>query len=501
MRLVGGAGASSEFDWKEKKAQVQGDLQGKLVLCEGKVTAQWAAPSLKGWMIELAGEDLGAVRFLIELSLYGFAGAKVVASGAVGITLEQGKQVAKAIKNEPKQSFAKLMHPRANLPKFDPMAPYEATPKDLNGVKAELDAFAGVEAGLTPAGKIQWLPPQEKDFVSFAEVSATVAANAGAGISASLAVYYAGGKFRVRAAARLCWGLGAKGAVEFTVDGTKIAEFTKWLHYQLLHAGFRKMLNIHQQAFQQFSQLLVLLINDGHLPGDTTDVEALAENVDDEFRRLETQMEVAEQRNALVNNINRGPHWLVHATPETRGMLLYQITRHGLPSHARDLPGLEGSVLDPEIHYMPTHKKAVCTIMKTVQTAKEWDNVMQHMTHDGTKGLKSSGECEGDVLRFLNNGVRLSDLPSVFERLNRSISVVEPVSNKKGSGNTYLDDYLKCRGRLIDKFPQGYKVAALDTPEFEMLAALDGSRHPQFAVIETACVGEAFAGDPGSSVA
>lgn len=506
LRLVGCAGANADIDWKGKKAQIQGNLQGKLVLCEGKITGQWAAPSLKGWMMELAGEDLGAIRFLIEVSLYGFAGAKVVASGAVGITLEQGKQVAKAIKNEPKESFAKLIDPKANLPKFDARAPYDSA-NDLNGVKFELDAFAGVEAGITPAGKIQWLPPQEKDFVSFAEVSATIAGNAGAGLSASLAVYYFGGKFRVRAAARLCWGLGAKGALEFTVDASKIGEFVKWLHYQLLHAGFRKMLNIEQLAFRRLSQLLILLINEGYLPVDAKNIQRAADDIDTAFQKLNASLEIAQQRNALVNNINRSPHWLVHATPETRGMLLYQITRHGMPSHARNLPEIGGSLVNPEVHYLPNHKKAVCTIIKTIQTAAEWDNVMQHMTAEGIKSSRASGQNEGDVVRFLNNGLSLAeDLPSIFDAMNRMVpppagQPTNDKSDKPSSGNSHLDDYLKCRGKLMDKFPKGYKVAVLDTPAFDMLAAMDGNYHPQFAEIQTACIGEAYSGDPGSSLA
>jgi hypothetical protein len=79
LRLVGGAGASAEIDWAKKKAQIQGSMQGKFVLCEGKVTGRWAVPSLKGWMMALGGEDLGAIRFVIECELYGFAGAKVTA--------------------------------------------------------------------------------------------------------------------------------------------------------------------------------------------------------------------------------------------------------------------------------------------------------------------------------------------------------------------------------------------------------------------------------------
>jgi hypothetical protein len=63
----------------------------------------------------------------------------------------------------------------------------------------------------------------------------------------------------------------------------------------------------------------------------------------------------AKDRQAIVNNINRTQDWLKYATPETRGMLLYQIMRHGTPSHLRDVPSVgtsKGAWYDPEIHYL-----------------------------------------------------------------------------------------------------------------------------------------------------
>ena len=182
-------------------------------------------------------------------------------------------------------------------------------------------------------------------------------------------------------------------------------------------------------------------------------------------------------------------------------MLLYQITRHSLASHARDLPSVGGSLLDPEIHYMGTHKKAVVTIMKTVLTASGWDNTMQHMSREGTKSARDAGKNEGDVLRFLNNGISLAHLPPLFSALNETGPVMKPVSDKTGTGNEYLVQYLKMRGKLLDKFPKGYRIASLDSPAFDLLASMDGLRHPTFGDVQTAGLGEAFSGDPGSSIA
>jgi hypothetical protein len=507
LRLVAGAGASSALDWKAKKAEIQGNLQAKLVLCEGKTVARYAFPSLKGWMMQFGGEDLGAIRAVVTCELYGFAGAKLVATGTAGVSLDGLKQVLVGIKPDPKaQSMAGQLDGKRRLPTFDPVSAYEKMPADLNGVKAEIDAFAGVEGGITPGGALQWLPPTEKEFVSFAEISGTVAGTAGAGFNGKVYVFLAAGKFRVRVAAGVCLGVGAKGAIEFTVNAEKLFQFVKWVHYQLLNAGVRNLVYITEQAFMGLSRLLLLLIQEGVeiIDGKSSAqarmsdayrlVDGIAANIDERFGRWLKAMDQAQVRNQLVNNINRKPQWLVHATPETRGMLLYQITRHGMPSHLRDTPGMQLSGLNPEIHFLPTHKEAINNIMATVQTAKEWVNVMEHMTADGDKSTIAAGNQEGDVIRFLNNGLSLvENLPSLMLAVNQRKEV-------KDTGNALLDAYLKMRNLVRNDFPKGYQVVRLDTPHLDIRLPSNGREHPSFAVIQTAELGEAYAGDPGVGV-
>ena len=507
LRLVAGAGASTTWDWKAKKAEIQGNLQAKVVLCEGKTVARYAFPSLKGWMMQFGGEDLGAIRAVVTCELYGFAGAKLVASGTAGVSLDGLKQVIVGIKPDPKaQSMADQLDAKRRLPKFDPISVYEKMPADLNGVKAEIDAFAGVEGGITPGGALQWLPPTEKEFVSFAEISATVAGTAGAGFNGKVYVFLAEGKFRVRVAAGICLGIGAKGAIEFTVNAEKLFQFTKWVHYQLLNAGVRNLVYITKAAFLALSQLLLLLIQEGVAAIDgkppakakSSDayrlVEEITADIDLRFTFWLKAIDQAQVRNQLVNNINRKPQWLVHATPETRGMLLYQITRHGIPSHMRDTPGIQFSGLNHEIHFLPAHKEAVNHIMATVQTAKEWANVMEHMTADGEKSTMAAGKNEGDVIRFLNNGLSLAEnLPSLMLDVNQRKEVKE-------TGNALLDAYLKLRNQVRNDFPKGYQVVRLDTPHLDIRLPIDGREHPSFGMIQTAELGEAYAGNPGVGV-
>jgi hypothetical protein len=508
LRLVAGAGASAAVDWKAKKAEIQGNLQAKVVLCEGKATARYAFPSLKGWMMKLGDDELGALRAVVSCELYGFAGAKLVASGAAGVSWQGVKQVVVGIKPDPKaKSLSSQMDPKRRLPVFDPVSPYEKMPDDLNGVKADIDAFAGVEAGITPGGQLQWLPPTEKEFVSFAEVSLSLSGTAGLGFNGKVYVYLAGGKFRVRIAAGLCLGIGGKGALEFTVNAEKVFQFVKWVHYQLLNAGVRQLVYITREAFQALSQLLLLLIQEGIgvLDGKTAEqarlsesyqrIEKLCATIDDQFGNWLKQIDQAKVRDQLVQNINRQPQWLVHATPETRGMLLYQITRHGLPSHMRDTPSVSLSGIDLEVHFLETHKEAIVNIMATATTAKTWLNVMEHMSARGMKSKQPSGKNEGDVIRFLNNGYSLADdLPSLMQSVNHRKAV-------KNTGNKHLDAYLKMRNTVRNDFPKGYTIARLDTPHLDILLPNDGREHPSFAMIQTAELGEAYSGSPGASLA
>ncbi|MCW7538458.1 hypothetical protein OOT46_11465 [Aquabacterium sp. A7-Y] len=481
LRLVGGAGLSAEVDWK-KKVQVQGNLQGKLVLYEQKYTRRWAVPSLNGWLMCFSGIDLGAIRFTMEVQLAGFIGAKATLAGSVGVTFDQGKAAFQAMRRDRSDSVAEAVDTRTGLPKFEPAALNSKPPKDLNGAKFDVDAFAGIEGSITPAGKLQWLPPEEKAFVSFAELSVTGGVNAGAGAKAELTIYYANGKFMVKASARLCWGVGAKGAVDFAVDPAKMAQFVAWFYYQLLHAGFKILVYVGREVFDALSKVLFLVIaEDGDIGRQ---LKASVKAIDEQFNTVLRSYENAEKRARLIAGINKLPHWLVHATPETRGMLLYEITRHSTFSHFRAFPGLAGSDRsDVQVHYLDSHKQAIINILKPVQIVDEWNNVMQHMTRDGQKDdQRPRGQNEGEVMRFLNNGVSLTeDLNQLIRNIN---TPAKPGGEK--TGNHYLDEFLKMRKALLKEFPKGYKAQLNGTPAWSVYAMKDGMVHSHFALADPA---------------
>ncbi|KAG0921936.1 hypothetical protein G6F31_020112 [Rhizopus arrhizus] len=112
----------------------------------------------------------------------------------------------------------------------------EKPPETLNGMQVNAEAFVGVEAGLTPAGELQWLPPQQGTPVTLAKLSLDTAGSAGVGAKAQLYVYYAKGRFRIKVSARLCLGIGCRGALDFVVGVEGMLEFAKqrsWLPGQV----------------------------------------------------------------------------------------------------------------------------------------------------------------------------------------------------------------------------------------------------------------------------
>jgi len=172
--------------------------------------------------------------------------------------------------------------------------------------------------------------------------------------------------------------------------------------------------------------------------------------------------------------------WLLYATPMTRGLLLYSITRHDWMTHMQNPAGVEG-VLDPQMHYLPDHKKAVIRVVKGITLTSEWEAMFQHMTAEGEPSDEEPGKLEGDVIKFLNYGVSLSD--------DLKGQVIDPI-NAEGKapsgqlGNSYLEQFLAHRNRLLGSFPKGYELADLQMMDVDALLALDGRDAPTFASLD-----------------
>lgn len=484
LRAVGGASASGSAEWNPKEGDIElsggFDVSGKLILCEGNIETRMAIPSKEGWRLhakfEAAGEiDLGAIRFIVSCDFYGFTGVKASLAGSASIKFEGGSQKLVAASRAPRQTASTMWDAANKQRKFDVERSYEPVEvMDANSnTKADIgvNAFAGAEVGVTPAGSIEWLNPEVKDFRSFAKVSGTIAGSAGAGFSGSFYIFYQGGKFKVRAQAALCFGLGGKGGMEFEIDSGLILEFARLLSYQLLHSEFRTLVYIQGAAFAAISQLSVLVL------GKDSKITQSLSQIEGVYIDFINYIDTDEKRLALAKRIisKRDDDWLKYATPEAKGMLLYQLTRFAWLSHTEDLPSARvRSIIPIDIDFdlLEYRKQAIIIIFATVTTSPEWRNTLQHMTVNGAKG--SLGKNEGDIVRLLNYGTGMADEAAVLAMINSGSTA------KPNTGSHYVDAYITMRQKVQPSYPKGIEVVKNTDAKYDNYSKLGNYTSPDF---------------------
>lgn len=506
LRFVAGAGASAQAKWdplhSKASAKVNGSAHYKLALLEGKTVYTCSFPSRTGWMQRYGDIDLGAIVFQMSFELHGFAGVRRALMGAAGVSIDRGVAKIDAQPRDRADSFVPGFDIVRGMPRADMGDPPdkdgrpsgriamaavgEKPPEDLTGMQLSAEAFVGIEAGLTPAGELQWLPPQQGKPVTLAKLSLDAAGSAGAGAKGQLYVYYAKGRFRIKVSARLCLGIGGRGSVDFVVGVDGMLEFAKWVYYQMAHAGFRELLFFADGVLGYLAKLELLQISsEGSVKRY---LHSSIEMAQEGFRDLIQRLGTAEHRAELVRRINSAHvqkragsgAWLLYATPVTRGMILYAITRHDWMTHMKN-PGEVEGVFDPQLHYLPDHKRAVVRVIKGVSLISEWLTMFQHMTADGEPSQEEMGKLEGDLIRFLNYGRWLAgDIKGkVIDPIN-----AEGDASNENLGSSYLEQFVSHRRRLLGEFPKGYEVAQLQAMDVDALLALDGRDASTFACID-----------------
>ena len=397
MRYLAGAGLSTEWDPIKGNCAIKASARAEFAIAEAKAAAALYLPDKIGWLWSLQGDDgkpypLGAIRFKAELALSGAAGASIVAEGGLAIDYKDEKRkdvfgakgaAIDASKNPNDQRGVVL-----NGKPVDP------------GASVELEAFAGAKADVKLVGSIQWLNPEEmvKDYQDFAKVGPALAGLAGIGAGLSMELTYVAGKFRFKCMASVCLGLGAKGKLELEVDLNTIAQFVAWFFYQLYHANFTKLTFVKKEAFEAMVQIQVLLI-DGAVKGFTKLQEFVGKTEDSisaAFEELQRELSREERRVRLMQRLISDPALLIHATPEAKGAVLYQLTRHDWRFDGLDGRNHRGG-------YYAERKRAIKAVLRTAHTKRDFDNLIQHMTPMGTKGSLDANKKL--VMDFLNQSL------------------------------------------------------------------------------------------------
>ncbi|MGQ7940030.1 hypothetical protein [Paraburkholderia sp. D1E] len=376
MRYLAGAGLDTEWAPQKGHVAIKASAQAEFAIAEGKVSGAFYYPDIAGWMWSLDGDNgkpypLGAVRFKGELGLSGMVGASVVAQLGVVVDYRDEKRKDLGLYG------AAVDNPTTKQREIK----VGGKPVDPNA-NADLDVFAGARADLSLEGALEWMEPAEKGpsgkYKPFAKVGDTVTAMAGAGLTCMLDISYAAGRFRIKAKAGLCLGLGVKGDIEVSVDALRIAEFFKWFFYQLYHANFQRLKFVDNAAFSAFTHIQVMVIQGLKDLSSTVDQDLF--EIESWYLRLVAAYEEEAARVQLMNRVLSNPWMLQYATPEAKGIMIYQLTRHWAVTDG----------LDPANHtfgrYYGRRKDAVKQILQWSHTKHDLANVVQHIDANGEKG-------------------------------------------------------------------------------------------------------------------
>ena len=518
FRFIAGAKGSVDAGITPDGVKIGANIEAnaKAVLFEGKANWEYFIPSKLGVSVNHRGIDLCRLRLTAALALEGFVGANLALNGNVAIEVgaSKGKQAIKAIKRNPKESIGGAIKQGIGLVKdvkldrgsTNSQENYEIEEsfKKNRGVDIEVDAFIGAELGVSPSIELSWLPPLGasdkknpviKDelegnnynssvfeggdinfergeiignedleeviilggFKPLAKLAYTFAGNAGAGISGDLTVFIHQGRLRVRAAARLCWGLGGRGKLEFEVDVEQLLELAMFIKWQLIQTDFKHLELILVEDYKKLYKIIAqyAVTENLDLLKDVSDYMKKGGDLYEAWRKdIDSEIAITEAAQNISNASNKS---ILILTPDAKGLLLYRFTntKAVLTKTFTDNPEMDVGSLS--LSWAPDRKDGIITILASILTVGEWNNTMQRVTADGEKKSKLGiGQVEAKIVEFLASGINTGiDVNEVIISINER-------KEYKGDSNKWIDSYLKIKKSLIPNWPKKLNEIAIN---------------------------------------
>ncbi|WEP43931.1 hypothetical protein NNQ27_13870 [Cronobacter dublinensis subsp. infanticibi] len=410
MRWTYGAGLTEELNpfevdfrnqgkkfKKETVASGKASAYASLALAESRSKFTLSLPDIHGITItyplkpEMGGGmgNLGVLRFDFELALAGSVGASLGVELGVSMKSSWAKGVPGSSDNtgapgERKIDISKVVE--------DPE------------VTGELTVFAGAQASANLSGAIKWLNPDKKDlkYTQLAKVALGTTAQMGVGWSGSFRFSYENGRVKVLARGGMCWGGGGKGSVAFDIDGDEIiTDFMPCLTYMLRNADYIQLSEnvIREGDFYAFCALPLLITMYG--------VDNLATATWSQTNRLLVELEKSwsdkENRVKLMNKIlaTQG-ECLKYIPPESKGAAIASLIEHNVWDEVAS-PASNAQTECEGLVMFSARKRAVLFCLRWIQSKREYENVMQHLSKD----FNAVGSWRGnqqDVADFLALG-------------------------------------------------------------------------------------------------
>ncbi|SEN66215.1 hypothetical protein SAMN04487857_1333 [Pseudomonas sp. ok272] len=455
MRFVSNVGASVEFDPEKGNIALKGEAKANQTLVSGMVNLTRYIPDRLGWALRYTTSkgnafDMGMLRLYLAGELSGFVGASVQVEAQLQVVVVDGRE--QKLAGQPNSRLPRFSQRRTQGSVF-----HQQMAAEDDGLSVSAEAFGGarVEGGLK--GGLQWLKPtppvnenapvieilkSSGEFTDFCNIGQSIGAMAGVGAGGKFHCTFINGRFCFHVAASVCCGVGAKGMFVCEVEANTITEFGAWLIYQLYRLGYGFFDVVERRTFEAYSQYCVMQIADvkSKIYNDYNFGKLSVEEVSTRFRKFvlgvadknKENLDASKRRNQLAKNIISNPADLLLYTPETKGVLLYLLTRHGIWDHLDWVN--RGDKWIPDIY--SDRKDAVIWVLKSIQTRAEWNKVLCRMTADGRQLHSDDNQLaiieqqEQHLVNFLKEGFNRdqdlykakAELATIYDRLKSDVT-------------------------------------------------------------------------------
>lgn len=497
MRYAYTAQINGDIDLLKGRINLKGELSGEVALAKGAIDASIFIPDRLGILWQLEGLDsqgrvqsypIGHFRCKLGAYLTGFIGASVgiCAQLSVQVVEQNGvkRQVLSGNKGGKKNKNFKSRNQQGNS------INQQIKDTDAQGTSLDASAFVGARAEVGVVGALQWLKPlsfyseeerkklnNQLEFEDFASANPKVGLMAGIGAGFSLYCKIVNGKILIRCHASLCCGVGAKGSLEFAVDFKLIKQFLSWFAHQLFWSNYSYLEFIALDTFKHLKYMMTLVIGFKKSIDDllVMSLYQITNIFKDTILLIENKLGEVSSRNQLAENILNNEELLLISPPESKGMLIALLMQF----NALDKKGSWWlPLLFPAYgiqQYLPNHfytkrSEAIIKILHTIQTQREWVQVMKNIELDTEKldAAKSdavAAENEQKLREFLSLG--FFNLNSRYEK-----HYAELINQENLERSEALLTSIK---NIIAKEPAyGCPVILNNCPEYQLRTVNDG---------------------------
>lgn len=402
LRAYAGFGVELGYNPKKNSYGLTGHAEARAILAEAKARFDGYVPHRDGWHALIpygapkaseAGPqkalNFGYFRGRLTITSHAMLGASIFGTAGIEYSPGAGNSV--------------LVKPSAA------------------GAKGQVSAgaFAGVEAGGGLAGALEWQNPgwregengaiRDAKWAAIIEIGVAVAGNAGIGGEVDFYITFENGKFMFRAKAQLVIGLGAKGSLKGTIGFDTIYEFVMYVYHQLNDNNFDYLEFMDESAFNFVVGMVLYCLEKGiDLARLTADgVSQIIVGISDLSNAISADFSSAAKAEAYAKHIKSRPFALIFSPPEAKGAVLYRLSQTFYFSR--------------EEH----QEAAILTVVGTMQSRREWEQVVERITPNGAKSSAAAGMARLNAI--LDGGSQYK-----FDMLVRAVNSLPPATYYAG---------------------------------------------------------------------